>query len=39
MGWLRHHTGKSISELEIFYCLLNNPDMHDHWFFFFRDPH
>lgn len=37
-GWIRHHTGKSITELEILYGVLNNPEMHSHALFFFRDP-
>src|SRR5262245_15480451 len=37
-GWIRHHTGKSITELEILYGVLNNPAMCGHAFFCFRDP-
>jgi hypothetical protein len=36
-GWMRHHTGKSITELEILYGVLNNPPMHAHALFLFRD--
>lgn len=36
--WLQHSTGKSITELEILYGVLKNPNMHNHAFFFFRDP-
>src|SRR5947207_3236059 len=37
-GWIRQHTGKSITELEILHGVLNNPEMHAHGFFCFRDP-
>ncbi len=37
-GWVRHHTGKSITELEIVYGVLQNPPMRRHAFFYFRDP-
>jgi hypothetical protein len=37
-GWSQGMTGKSITELEILHGVLNNPQMHDHSFFFFRDP-
>ena len=37
-SWIRHHTGKSITELEIVYAVLKDPDMHHHAFFFFGDP-
>jgi hypothetical protein len=37
-GWVRHHLGKSITELEILYGVLNNPAMHGHAFFCLRDP-
>ena len=37
-GWVRHHTGKSITELEILYGVLNSPQMHSHAFFCLRDP-
>ncbi len=37
-NWVRDHIGKSITELEILYGVLNNPTMHSHAFFCFRDP-
>lgn len=37
-GWIRHHSGKSITELEILYGVLNNPEMRSHAFVCFRDP-
>lgn len=37
-GWIRQHSVKSITELEIFYGVLNNPQMHTHAYFCFRDP-
>jgi hypothetical protein len=37
-GWVQHHTGKSITELEIHHGVLADPEMHDHSLFFFRDP-
>ncbi len=37
-GWVQHHLGKSITELEILYGVLNNPAMHSHALFCFRDP-
>ena len=39
--WLNEHlgkTGKSVTELEILHGVLNNPDMAEHAFFYFRDP-
>ena len=36
-GWVQHHTGKSLTELEILYGVLNDPEMHGHGMFFFRD--
>jgi WD40 repeat protein len=36
-GWIRHHTGKSITELEIAYGVLQNPQMRRRAFFYFRD--
>ena len=35
---MQHHTGKSVTELEIVYGVLNDPKMHGHGMFFFRDP-
>lgn len=37
-GWIQHHTGKSVTELEILYGVLNKPEMHEHSLFYFRDP-
>jgi hypothetical protein len=40
-SWLKEHlgkTGKSVTELEILHGVLNNPDMAEHAFFYFRDP-
>lgn len=37
-GWIQNHLGKSITELEILYGVLNNPAMHNHALFCFRDP-
>ncbi len=37
-GWVQHHTGKSITELEILYGVLSKSEMHSHSFFYFRDP-
>src|SRR5262249_55859904 len=37
-GWIEHHTGKSVTELEIIYGVLQNLQMTDHAFFYFRDP-
>jgi len=37
-GWVQHCTGKSITELEILYGVLNDVKMHDRSFFYFRDP-
>lgn len=36
--WLAEHTDHSITELEILHGVLNNPDMAEHAFFYFRDP-
>ena len=36
--WLKELTGKSITELEILHGVLNNPEMADRAFFYFRDP-
>jgi len=36
--WLNEHQEKSITALEIFHGVLNNPDMAAHAFFYFRDP-
>lgn len=38
--WLKEHlgkTGKSVTELEILHDVLNNPEMAEHAFFYFRD--
>ena len=37
-GWIQHITGKSITELEIFYGVLRQPAMQPRALFFFRDP-
>ena len=36
--WLKDLLGKSVTELEILHGVLNNPEMADHAFFYFRDP-
>jgi nephrocystin-3 len=36
--WLKDLHGKSVTELEIFHGVLNNPDMAGRAFFYFRDP-
>jgi nephrocystin-3 len=36
--WLKDLQGKSVTELEIMHGALNNPDMANHAFFYFRDP-
>jgi len=36
--WLVEHRGKSVTELEILHGVLNNPEMSDHAYFYFRDP-
>ncbi len=37
--WLGEHRHKSVTELEILHGVLNNPEMADHAYFYFRDPH
>src|SRR5262249_7522378 len=37
-GWVQHFTGRSITELEILYGMLNNPEMCSRAFFYFRNP-
>src|ERR1041384_7026361 len=37
-GWIQHHTGKSVTELEIIHGVLQNPQTCGHAFFYFRDP-
>jgi hypothetical protein len=37
-GWVAHQAGKSVTELEILYGVLNNPEMQPRAFFLFRDP-
>src|SRR5712672_879049 len=37
-GWLQHHTGKSVTELEILHGVLNDAEMRGRAFFYFRDP-
>jgi hypothetical protein len=36
--WLKEHLSHSVTELEILHGVLNNPDMAEHAFFYFRDP-
>ena len=36
--WLKDFHGKSVTELEILHGVLNNPEMADRAFFYFRDP-
>lgn len=36
--WLKDHLSNSVTELEILQGVLNNPDMAEHAFFYFRDP-
>ncbi|MBM3269460.1 MAG: DUF4062 domain-containing protein [Candidatus Sericytochromatia bacterium] len=37
-AWLAEAHGRSVTELEILYGVLNDPDMADHCFFYFADP-
>ena len=37
-GWIQAHTSKSVTELEILYGVLNDPEMREHSFFYFRSP-
>ena len=37
-GWVAHHTGKSVTELEILHGVLNSEEMRWRAFFYFRDP-
>ena len=36
--WLAEHQSHSVTELEILHGVLNNPEMADHAFFYFRSP-
>ena len=36
--WLAEHREQSVTELEILHGVLNNTEMADHAFFYFRDP-
>ncbi|MCD4750458.1 MAG: DUF4062 domain-containing protein [Thermoanaerobaculales bacterium] len=36
-GWIPKMTGRSVTELEILHGVLNQPEMADHAFFYFRD--
>jgi len=36
--WLNEHLKHSVTELEILHGVLNNPNMAEHAFFYFRDP-
>jgi len=37
-AWLKAHLDHSVTELEILHGVLNNPEMAEHAFFYFRDP-
>jgi len=37
-GWIRHHTGRSVTELEILHGLLKDSISRCRGFFYFRDP-
>ena len=37
-GWTQHHSGRSVTELEIRWGVLLKPEMRDHGIFFFRNP-
>ena len=37
-GWVQHQTGKSVTELEILYGVLRDPEMRARALFLFRDP-
>ena len=37
--WLAPLRGRSVTELEILHGVLNNPEMADHAYFYFREPH
>jgi len=37
-GWVQYHTGRSVTELEILYGVLNDPQMRRRAFFYFRAP-
>jgi telomerase protein component 1 len=37
LGWIQYHTGKSLTELEMLYGVLNDPKMYDRAMFFLRD--
>jgi hypothetical protein len=37
-GWIQHHTGKSVTELEILHGVLQDSRMRGRAFFYFRDP-
>jgi tetratricopeptide (TPR) repeat protein len=36
--WLKEHLDHSVTELEILHGVLNNPNMAEHAYFYFRDP-
>ena len=36
--WLQDLSGRSVTEMEIFHGVLNNPEMGEHAYFYFRDP-
>src|SRR5439155_5021279 len=37
-GWIQHHTGKSVTELEVLHGVLQNPAMRGRALFCLRDP-
>ena len=37
-GWIQHHTGKSVTELEILHGVLQDSEMRGRAFFYFRGP-
>ena len=37
-AWLADVDGKSVTEMEVLHGVLNDPDMANHAFFYFRDP-
>jgi tetratricopeptide (TPR) repeat protein len=37
--WLAEDKGRSVTEMEVLHGVLNNPEMAQHAFFYFRDPH
>ena len=37
-GWVQHHSGKSVTDLEMIHGVLSKPQMSPRAFFYFRDP-